>query len=108
MDYSLFIAIVKDEASQSEENEVDEDDQQPLKGVFTKNNDTKYTYCISIIDFLTEYTFRKKMENFYKTFTKFGKAKNAVSVVDATTYSVRFTNFMREHVFTVDSTKKNN
>ena len=48
------------------------------------------------------------MENFYKTFTKFGKAKNAVSVVDATTYSVRFTNFMREHVFTVDSTKKNN
>ena len=45
MDYSLFIAIVKDEASQSEENEVDEDDQQPLKGFFTKNNDTKYTYC---------------------------------------------------------------
>ena len=100
MDYSLFIAIVKDEASQSEENEVDEDDQQPLKGVFTKNNDTKYTYCISIIDFLT---FRKKMENFYKSITKFGKEKKAISVVDATSYSIRFNKFMRNHVFTVDS-----
>ena len=107
MDYSLFIAIVRDDNNRSEETEED-DEQQPLKGVFTQNKNTKYTYCISIIDFLTEYTFRKKMENFYKTFTKFGKAKNAVSVVDATTYSVRFTNFMREHVFTVDSTKKNN
>ena len=103
IDYSLFIAIVKDEASQSEENEVDEDAQQPLKGVFTKNNDTKYTYCISIIDFLTEYTFRKKMENFYKSITKFGKEKKAISVVDATSYSIRFNKFMRNHVFTVDS-----
>lgn len=107
MDYSLFIAIVRDDSNQSEETEED-DEQQPLKGVFTQNKNTKYTYCISIIDFLTEYTFRKKMENFYKTFTKFGKAKNAVSVVDATTYSVRFSKFMRDHVFTVDSTKKNN
>ena len=101
MDYSLFIAIVRDDNNRSEETEED-DEQQPLKGVFTQNKNTKYTYCISIIDFLTEYTFRKKMENFYKTFTKFGKAKNAVSVVNATTYSFHFTNFMREHVFTVN------
>ena len=79
-DYSLFIAIVKDEATPSEENEFTDDDQQPLKGVFTKNNDTKYTYCIAIIDFLTYYTFRKKMENFYKTIAKFGKAKKAILI----------------------------
>ena len=102
MDYSLFIAIVRDDNNRSEETEED-DEQQPLKGVFTQNKNTKYTYCISIIDFLTEYTFRKKMENFYKSITKFGKEKKAISVVDATSYSIRFNKFMRNHVFTVDS-----
>ena len=77
MDYSLFIAIVRDDNNRSEETEED-DEQQPLKGVFTQNKNTKYTYCISIIDFLTEYTFRKKMENSYKSITKFGKEKKAI------------------------------
>ena len=41
MDYSLFIAIVRDDNNRSEETEED-DEQQPLKGVFTQNKNTKY------------------------------------------------------------------
>ena len=57
--------------------------------------DKKIIYFFGIIDIMTKYDFRKKMENLFKT-TFIGKA---VSCRPPRVYAKRFLDFMKKEVF---------
>ena len=60
------------------------------------STDGKYIYHIGIIDYLQDYNFEKKMENFLK-YTVLMKGAG-ISAVEPPTYGERFLRFMRDHV----------
>jgi len=56
----------------------------------------RYIYHVGIIDYLQDYNFDKKIENFLKyTLLRHGKGISAVPPPD---YADRFLRFMRDHV----------
>ena len=56
------------------------------------SEDGKYLYHIGIIDYLQDYNYDKKGENFLKSFIDDG---SKISAVPPDYYSVRFFNFMQ-------------
>ena len=88
MDYSLFIAVAKKEDEKNES----------IFLIKVYSTDGKYCYYISVIDFLTDYTIRKKFENAYKNIFKKRKNKNTFSAVEPVRYQKRFYNFLKQNI----------
>jgi len=57
----------------------------------------RYIYHIAIIDYLQDYNFDKKAENFYKTIKN--KKDAQISAIEPFAYCTRYINFMRASVF---------
>ena len=88
MDYSLFIVIL---------NYNEELIKQTTTTRMYVSKDRKYAYYIGIIDYLSYYGIRKKIENLIKTFFLCQKNnKTNISAVNSQIYSQRFSKFMRK------------
>ncbi len=86
MDYSLFIVVL---------NYNEEIMKQTTTTRMYISKDRKYAYYIGIIDFLSYYGIRKKIENLIKTFFLCQKKNNTnISAVSPHIYSQRFSKFM--------------
>ena len=104
IDYSLFLSIVEEKIPENYENfylEIEEANSKQIV-VISREQKIKYTYCISIIDFLTEYNFRKKFERLWKSFSLSRNKSRKISVNKPSHYYLRFLQFMRDNVFTVN------
>ena len=55
-------------------------------------------YHVSIIDYLQEWNFNKKLERFTKTIL-LGKDKQTLSAIEPEAYATRFQSFMEKNVF---------
>ena len=64
---------------------------------FTFENGARVVH-FSIIDYLQEWNYNKKMERFVKT-KIFGKNKHLLSSIEPVAYEKRFNQFMEENVF---------
>lgn len=64
------------------------------------SSDYKYIYHISIIDYLQDYNWDKKSENFLKRIWRGNKAE--ISAVNPNHYARRFINFMANEVILPD------
>ena len=88
MDYSLFIVIL---------NYNEELIKQTTTTRMYVSKDRKYAYYLGIIDYLSYYGIRKKIENLIKTFFLCQKNnKTNISAVNSQIYSQRFSKFMRK------------
>lgn len=65
-----------------------------------KSLDMKQTYFMGIIDFLTQYGERKRLERFVKTIAHFNSS--GLSVMPARSYAKRFLTFMEQKVIVAD------
>ena len=64
-----------------------------------------YVYHIAIIDYLTEFTFQKQGESFWKTTMKNNK-QELVSAIHPTPYGNRFIEFMNKEVIINEESKR--
>ena len=104
LDYSLFI---KTETIENKEiaNDI-------LAGKNLNRNsfvsaDKKYIIHIGVIDYLQDWTFMKKTENFVKTFTLDKKKAGLISCVHPNDYASRFREFINAHVLELQDTDDN-
>lgn len=74
----------------------DPPEQQPPGG----GGGPRYMYFFGIVDVLQEYSFKKKIETYYKTglYSIEGKDPRGLSVVNPTNYGKRFLHFMEQHI----------
>ena len=87
MDYSFFVCIAKKDLIDKERNRIINKDR-----IF-ESKDKNYVYIFGIIDYLTQYGTKKKIEFFIKSCCK---KKNAMSSVNPIKYRKRFTGFLKK------------
>ena len=91
MDYSLFIAVLEYKPEITKQTKT-------MRMYVSK--DQKFVYYIGIIDYLSFYGVRKKLETFIKNFFLCKKEdKTNISAVHPNIYSQRFLQFMTTYVF---------
>ena len=66
----------------------------------------KYYYYFGIIDYLTEFNFRKTLENSFKNLFVSQSDKDKFSAIKPGPYQVRFFDFLRTHVFVKERDKR--
>lgn len=92
LDYSLLFAVESlDDPASAKKLAVDKDRHRYISTC------GRYCYHISIIDYLTQFDFAKKIESFYKTTIK-GANPRLVSAVNPDLYAERFIKFMTDEV----------
>ena len=114
MDYSLLIAIEKENITSVQSSSDNHD--QNRRTIETKEGTVVDDYVgelisqahcyrargrvyhIAIIDYLQAWTFNKKFERFSKT-TFMGKDGSRLSAIEPQTYACRFRNFVESNVF---------
>ena len=98
MDYSLLIAIIDKNTINNENNDEEEES---LYGLYKKveSENGKYMYYFGIIDYLTEFNFRKTLENSLKNLFVSQSEKNKFSAIKPGPYQARFFDFIRTNVF---------
>lgn len=64
-----------------------------------KSSNNEEIACIGIIDILTEYTTKKKIESFFKSIIF---SKNKISAINPALYRKRFVLFLRDYLFKTD------
>ena len=105
MDYSLFIAIVEKERLRENDKEHEEESlYDSYKKIESENG--KYYYYFGIIDYLTEFNFRKTLENSFKNLFVSQSDKDKFSAIKPGPYQVRFFDFLRTHVFVKERDKR--
>jgi 1-phosphatidylinositol-4-phosphate 5-kinase len=105
MDYSLFIAIVEKERLKENDKEHEEESlYDSYKKIESENG--KYYYYFGIIDYLTEFNFRKTLENSFKNLFVSQSDKDKFSAIKPGPYQVRFFDFLRTHVFVKERDKR--
>ena len=87
MDYSFFVCLAKKDLIDKERNRIINKDR-----IF-ESKDKNYVYIFGIIDYLTQYGTKKKIEFFIKSCCK---KKNAMSSVNPIKYRKRFTGFLKK------------
>ena len=101
MDYSLLLAIEKNKLAKRTSN-IQEDlntETIPTSGRYTRqSSDEKFTYHLSLIDFLQDWNLKKRMERFAKTKLR-NKDPAGLSAIEPSAYQKRFHRFI-EGVFT--------
>ena len=105
MDYSLFIAVVEKEKLRENDKEHEEESlYDSYKKIESENG--KYYYYFGIIDYLTEFNFRKTLENSFKNLFVSQSDKDKFSAIKPGPYQVRFFDFLRTHVFVKERDKR--
>jgi len=100
MDYSLLLIIISfPEPNDSEYNNIIKDihNEKMVKRIFVSKN-SKYIYCLGIIDYLQSFNMSKFLENKYKKLI-FGEKIKDVSAVDPLMYATRMLNFANQNIF---------
>ena len=118
MDYSLLLGIyymkiecddvdmnVGSDVISEDEEEKNEAAHKYLGGIRAQIIDGPGLYYIGIIDTLQEYTLRKKLETFYKTYIRRDDG-NGISCVDPITYQQRFYEYMSHIMISPTSYKQ--
>ena len=89
MDYSLFVCIAKKKLIEKEKDKI------IIKDRIFESTDKKYVYILGIIDYLTEFGTKKKLEYSYKRFIN--KKKYAMSSINPSKYRQRFILFLKKY-----------
>lgn len=89
MDYSLFVCIAKKKNIEKEKDKI------IIKDRIFESTNKKYVYILGIIDYLTEFGTKKKLEYSYKRF--FNKKKYAMSSINPSKYRQRFILFLKKY-----------
>ena len=89
MDYSLFVCIAKKKLIEKEKEKI------IIKDRIFESTDKKYVYILGIIDYLTEFGTKKKLEYSYKRFIN--KKKYAMSSINPSKYRQRFILFLKKY-----------
>ena len=89
MDYSLFVCIAKKKLIEKEKDKI------IIKDRIFESTDKRYVYILGIIDYLTEFGTKKKLEYRYKRF--FNKKKYAMSSINPSKYRQRFILFLKKY-----------
>jgi len=106
MDYSLLLAITKDERK-SIKGKIDDDYINSLKEKYKGNKNIfvspmGYIYNIGIIDYLQEFNFMKKLENRFKGFSLGENEIRQISAIDPEPYAVRYMSFIKRKVLYIN------
>jgi hypothetical protein len=100
MDYSLLVII-------SRMPKEDDEDYQRVIDLFGdpvycnrifKSSNSKYVYCLGLIDYLQKFNLKKFLENKYKSIL-YGNDIKFVSSVDPQMYKTRILEFTQENLF---------
>jgi len=97
MDYSLLLAIEKNKDSNIQE-DVESGHSSSSARYLAQSSDGQYTYHMSVIDFLQDWNWNKRMERFAKTKLTI-KDPAGLSAIEPTAYQKRFIHFINA-VFT--------
>ena len=89
MDYSLFVCIAKKKNIEKEKDKI------IIKDRIFESTDKKYVYILGIIDYLTEFGTKKKLEYSYKRFIN--RKKYAMSSINPSKYRQRFILFLKKY-----------
>ena len=89
MDYSFFVCIAKKKLIEKEKDKI------IIKDRIFESTDKRYVYILGIIDYLTEFGTKKKLEYRYKRF--FNKKKYAMSSINPSKYRQRFILFLKKY-----------
>lgn len=95
MDYSLFIAVAKNNNT-LRTSSISKDNEELGKRFISQNK--KFVYYIGIIDYLTEYDYMKNFEAILLKITHF-TLRNTFSAVNSLLYRLRFFNFVSSILF---------
>merc|ERR1712228_847362 len=105
VDMKVSNSVIMEEEEQKSDDEEDKAAHNYLGGIRAQIIDGPGLYYIGIIDTLQEYTFRKKLETFYKTYVRRDDG-NGISCVDPITYQQRFFEYMSHIMISPTNYKK--
>ena len=88
MDYSFFVCIAKKKDIEKEKDKI------IIKDRIYESINKKYVYIVGIIDYLTQFGTKKKIE--YKIKQCFNKKRNTMSSINPSKYRQRFTLFLKK------------
>jgi len=103
MDYSLLLAIEKNKVLHRFTNLQDERDSQTRDSsarYLKQSLDREFTYHLSVIDFLQDWNWKKRLERFAMTKLP-NKDPAGLSAIEPSAYQKRFQRFMH-HIFIYD------